>query len=109
VRTTCFDFAETSTSRVSQRWVRMVVSAKILTMAMTNDRPMNSGIIVTKCRGWRSRWGSILAERLTSHHSARSPATSQCRFQSASPMYAGEIRRVKELTALSIIEKARNL
>ena len=77
VRRMVLVLAETSTSRVSQRCLRMVSSARILTRAITNVRGMSSGIMVTAWVGLRSKWGSILAERLTSHQPASAPATCQ--------------------------------
>ena len=108
MRTTRLVVAETSTSRVSQRCLRMVHSAPILTRAITNDMTMKIGTIQSAWVGRRCRCGSILAERLISHHSASSRTASQCLAAMAMAMNAGATSRVNELAALSSMEKARN-
>ena len=108
VRTIRLEVAETSTSRVSQRCLRMVSRAAIFTRAIANDITMKTGTMVRMWLGRRSRWGSIFAERLTSHQSPSSCTTCQWRAATAMAMKAGATSKVKELAALSSMEKARN-
>src|SRR5262245_15298749 len=68
---------------------------------------MNAGIRVMKWLGRRSRCGSILADRLTSHHTASAAATTQSARSSDMVMKNGDSSSVNELTALSSLENAR--